>query len=220
MKRQTRYSIAGLHEAQFEPSSYGRVLKNLLGITTKREMDRIEGRELLHALDALSQHYDESHRFTAADVCYLNVTWLASIYAWAGSYRRVNVEKDGFLFAPAAEIPRLMQEFEAGPLRLFTPCKPATIASVAQAVATVHVEFVLIHPFRDGNGRTARLLATLMCLQAGLPVLSFEEFSKKNKKEYFAAIRAGLSEDYAPMAKLFSAVIGPVSGKSGESRTV
>jgi len=40
-------------------------------------------------------------------------------------------------------------------------------------MAVVHVELVLIHPFRDGNGRVARILSILMGLQAGLPALDF-----------------------------------------------
>jgi len=37
----------------------------------------------------------------------------------------------------------------------------------ATALAEVHAELILIHPFREGNGRLARLLALLMALQAG-----------------------------------------------------
>jgi cell filamentation protein len=40
-----RYDVSGLVEAQFEPGSRRRVLKNLLGIRRKREMDRLEGVE-------------------------------------------------------------------------------------------------------------------------------------------------------------------------------
>ncbi len=43
---------------------------------------------------------------------------------------------------------------------------------------------------REGNGCVARLLATLMALQAGLPPLDFGELKGKKRKEYFAAIRA------------------------------
>lgn len=42
MKKTENYDTAGLIEAQFEPGSRGRVLKNLLGIKRKREMDEIE----------------------------------------------------------------------------------------------------------------------------------------------------------------------------------
>jgi hypothetical protein len=41
MKKPSRYDTSTLIEAQFEPGSRGRVLKNLLGIKSKREMDRV-----------------------------------------------------------------------------------------------------------------------------------------------------------------------------------
>jgi Fic/DOC family len=80
----------------------------------------------------------------------------------------VNVKKDEFPFAAAAQIPKLMADFEEGPLRRHTPCRPTSIDGLAAALAEVHVELVLIHPFREGNGRAARILAVLMGLQAGV----------------------------------------------------
>jgi cell filamentation protein len=47
----------------------------------------------------------------------------------------------------------------------------------------------------------------LMALQAGLPPLDFGELKGKKRKEYFAAIRAGLDRGYKPMEKIFSGVI-------------
>lgn len=100
-----------------------------------------------------------------------------------------------------------MTELEEGPLKRYTPCRPAGIANLAAALAEVHVELVLIHPFREGNGRVARILAVLMGLQAGLPALFFDKLSGRKRQLYFAAVRAGIDRNYDPMAKLFSAVI-------------
>ena len=69
------------------------------------------------------------------------------------------------------------------------------------------MELVLIHPFRDGNGRLARALMTLMALQAGLPLLDFSVIAGKNKNAYIAAIQAGLDKHYAPMERLVAEVI-------------
>lgn len=207
VRRKDRYDTTGLEEDQSEPGSHGRVLKNLLGITSKREMDRIEGREQVRALEKLASLYDKDHRFTAADICRIHKVWLGSIYSWAGRYRQVNVKKDGFPFATALHIPKLMKGFEDGPLRTFTPCRPAAPDDLAKALAAVHVELVLIHPFREGNGRVARLLAVLMGLQAGLPALFFDRLSGPRRREYFAAVRAGLDRNYEPMAEMFTAVI-------------
>ena len=207
MRRKDRYDTTDLDENQFAPDSRRRVLKNLLGITSKREMDRMEGREQLRVLEELAGLYDSDHRFTAADICRMHRLWLGRIYPWAGKYRQVNVKKDSFPFAAAAQIPKLMAEFEDGPLKRHTPCRSISTELISAALAEAHVELVLIHPFREGNGRVARILAVLMGLQAGLPALYFDKLSGRRRQEYFAAVRAGLDCNYEPMAKLFTAVI-------------
>lgn len=133
--------------------------------------------------------------------------WLGTIYPWAGRARQVNVSKDGFPFAMAHRIPELMAEFERKQLAEYTPCHFDDHNEVAQALAEVHVELMLIHPFREGNGRLGRLLATLMALQNGLPLLDFSELVATFKEAYFAAVRAGLDRDYQPMTQLFATVI-------------
>ena len=207
MKKGGHYDASGLIEAQFEPGSRGRVLRNLLGIKSKREMDQIEAQEQLRTLEELVRIYDQTHRFTAADVRRIHKIWLGSIYAWAGNYRQVNLSKGDFPFAAANQIPRLMIEFEKGPLREYTPCRFTEMSEIARAIAVVHTELLLIHPFREGNGRVARLLAVLMALQAGLPPLDFGNIKGRKRQESFRAVQAGLDRDYKPMEEVFSAVI-------------
>jgi cell filamentation protein len=207
MKKGGHYDASSLIEAQFEPGSRGRVLRNLLGIKSKREMDQVEAQEQLRTLEELVRIYDQTHRFTAADVRRIHKIWLGSIYAWAGNYRQVNLSKGDFPFAAANQIPRLMIEFEKGPLRAYTPCRFTEMNEIARTIAVVHTELLLIHPFREGNGRVARLLAVLMALQAGLPPLDFGNIKGRKRQEYFRAVQAGLDRDYKPMEKVFSAVI-------------
>lgn len=207
LKKGQRYDVSQLLEAQWEPGSHGRVLKNLLGIARKREMDQVEAREQLRALEELIGIYDEHHRFAAADVRKIHKIWLGSIYVWAGEYRQVNVSKGDFPFAAAGQIPRLMTELEKGPLREFTPCRFASLDEVVRAIAVVHTELMLIHPFREGNGRVGRFLAILMGLQASLPPLDFRGIKGRTRQEYFAAVQAGLDRDYRPMEKIMGGVI-------------
>ena len=207
MRRNDRYDVSGLPEAQFEPGSNGQVLKNRLGIISTEGMDDTEARALAKTMDALVRTYGETHRFTAADLRECHRIWLSDIYEWAGQYRRVNVSKDDFPFAAAAQIPSLMEQFERDVLIRYTPCRFADRADVLLALAHTHVELVLIHPFRDGNGRLARVLSTLMALQAGLPLLDFSVIAGEKKREYFAAVRAGLDRNYSPMERLFAEII-------------
>lgn len=54
------------------------------------------------------------------------------------------------------------------------------------------VEFLKIHPFRDGNGRLSRILTNLLMLQAGyvyMPYISHEKLIEEKKQEYYVALR-------------------------------
>ncbi len=62
----------------------------------------------------------------------------------------------------------------------------------------VHVELILIHPFREGNGRLSRLLADVMAVQAGFQPLDYESWTQ-HPEQYIAAIHAGLNLNYEPM---------------------
>ncbi len=207
MQPKGKYDTSELVESQYEPGSRGRVLRNLRNITSKREIDRVEAEEQFRALKELITVYGKSHRFTAADICAIHKRWLGTVYEWAGNYRHVNISKGGFLFAASNQIPLLMAGFERGPLRKYTPCGFASIEEITPAIAVVHAELVLIHPFREGNGRIARMAAVLMALQAGLPLLDFNGIRGKKKVEYFAAVQAGMDRNYVPMTAVFNDVI-------------
>jgi cell filamentation protein len=73
------------------------------------------------------------------------------------------------------------------------------MGALIRGLAEVHVEFVLIHPFREGNGRIARLLADVMACQAGIGPLDYSEWDRQ-RDLYFAAIRAGAVLNVTPMA--------------------
>ena len=125
-------------------------------------MDEAESVALKVALDTSLGMYDEKHRFTAEDIRKMHKVWLGGIYEWAGEYRQVNVSKGKFLFAAAKQIPLLMEEFDKVPLRKYTPCKFKSLECTVQSLAEVHVELVLIHPFREGNGPGGLILSTLI----------------------------------------------------------
>jgi cell filamentation protein len=202
-----RYDTSQLPEDQSEHGSNGTVLRNLLGITDPAEMELHETEELWIVQGKLFEEVSPDQSFTVADICKMHKSWLGNIYPWAGVPRSVNLSKDGFSFAMARVIPTLLDEFEVKQLRTCTPCRFGSNDEVALALAEVHVELMLIHPFREGNGRLGRLLATLMALQAGLPQLEFSEMIGFRRVEYFAAVRAGMDRNYQPMKKMFSDVI-------------
>lgn len=201
-----RYAAAGM-ESEFQPGSRGRVLRNHLGITRVREMEAVESQALTVAQQTALETYGPSHRFTPVDICHLHRLWLGSIYPWAGRYRTLNIGKGGFQFAHAPLIPRLMAALGKDVLPRHTPCGSAADATVARSMAEVHAELILIHPFRDGNGRVARLLTLLMASQAGLPAMDLRALAGGGKRKYVLAIHAAMSRDYEPLEALFASAI-------------
>ena len=68
-----------------------------------------------------------------------------------------------------------------------------------------HTRFVFVHPFADGNGRTARTLAGLVLQRLGLPA---PMFPREQRSEYMAAVSAATgSRVYAPLAALHAAAV-------------
>lgn len=62
-----------------------------------------------------------------------------------------------------------------------------------------HYQFATIHPYYDGNGRTARLIATLILHKYGYSlkgIYSLEEYYAKNLDAYYDALTVGSDEDY------------------------
>lgn len=211
-----RYAAVG-PEAEFESGSRGRVLRNRLGIRSVRAIEREESQALLATTQQLLDEVTVDHRFTASDICGMHRRWLGGLYEWAGQYRSVNIVKSGFMFAAAVQVPRLMRQFERGPLRLHTPCTTTSIGEQATSLAIVHAEFILIHPFREGNGRCGRLLTMLMGLQAGLPPLDFGGIRGAEKRRYIAAVHSAMDRDYEPMTAIFRKVIARTLKSSTKS---
>ncbi len=83
----------------------------------------------------------------------------------AGRYRTANVRIAGASHLPPDQlvVPELMERFIA-----WYRDEAITLHPVERA-ARVHSDFVKIHPFVDGNGRTGRLLMNLELMKAGYP---------------------------------------------------
>jgi cell filamentation protein len=206
----SRYRELSGAQATSQPGSYGRVLLNRLGLTSKRALDLAEALALARVQETYYARLTAKTRFTAALVRQMHQDWLSDIYEWAGEYRQVELEKDGFRWPPAERVADNMLNFERGILRQHTPCNPPALDEVTKSIAIVHAELLLIHPFRDGNGRLARWLADIMAAQAGYPAPAYGfsgRGSKKRRADYLLAVQQGYVENYLPLARFFAEAI-------------
>ena len=67
--------------------------------------------------------------------------------------------------------------------------------------ALLHLNVIAIHPFNDGNGRTARILAAMELVRDGIrapELISIEAYLRRNRDEYVEALRTTLGPSYDP----------------------
>jgi len=102
----------------------------------------------------------------------------------AGVYRDVQVFISGteYIPPPANEIPALMKELTEDLQKKWNIEHPVVVAAYA------HQRLVDIHPFEDGNGRTARLLMNLILINKGYQIVSIPPVLRQ---EYINAINKG-----------------------------
>ena len=94
-----------------------------------------------------------------------------------GAHQRA-IAGSPFVLPSPAEIPALMGDFA----HWFATAPPG-----ADTAFTAHARLVTIHPFSDGNGRTARLLLNLLLLRAGYPPLVI---APEHRARYIDALQA------------------------------
>ena len=114
----------------------------------------------------------------------------------AGKYRQNNVIISGatHLASSSLEVASKMQEFISWYKNEAKNLHPIERAS------RVHVDFVGIHPFIDGNGRTSRLLMNLELIKDGFPAVVIEA---KDRVAYYDALdKAHTKGEYDDFIKL------------------
>lgn len=115
----------------------------------------------------------------------------------AGTYRNANVIISGAKYIPPdfVQVKALMEEL----IQTYELDWQANKHAVERS-SLLHIEFVKIHPFIDGNGRTARLLLNFELMKSGYPPIVFE---KEDRADYYAALdHAHTTGDIHPFLNL------------------
>ncbi|HET6251623.1 MAG TPA: Fic family protein [Tepidisphaeraceae bacterium] len=90
---------------------------------------------------------------------------------------------------PAKNTPAAMKEL----LKLWNECLQERWVHPLVAMCAFNLDFLCIHPFRDGNGRSSRLLLVQQCYHLGLDVgryISLERVIEQNKERYYETLQA------------------------------
>ncbi|HUD45151.1 MAG TPA: Fic family protein [Patescibacteria group bacterium] len=142
------------------------------------------------ALDYIEKYPHEDKESISEDLIKkLNAIILQDIKDQAaGHYRTGQVIVGDYLPPKHTQVPALMEEF----VNWIQNPEPQNLSPILYT-GIAHYQLVAIHPFVDGNGRTTRVLTTLMLKQNGYDMTSFfalESYYNRNRKAYYEALNS------------------------------
>jgi len=136
--------------------------------------------EAIDFIESLVYHMEP---ITEEKILRLHEIILRGIEANPGKYRSSGVRVAGASFTPprSSEVPQLVRELLDWLNRNMEEYSPVELA------ARFHHRFVTIHPFPEGNGRTARLLLNAVLMRHGYPFLI--NITNRDRAKYLEALR-------------------------------
>ncbi|MDP1726343.1 MAG: Fic family protein [Bacteroidota bacterium] len=187
------------------PNSQSEILPNLLGLKSSEDIALSEFEGFLKAEIILTEKLSSRTRFDVQYILKIHKLALGHLYSFAGKYRDVNLSKGGFPFAAARFLPETMASFNQEILSKLANEYENSQVLIAD-IAKVHAEFLFIHPFREGNGRTARILANLMSRKQGYDPLLFDKVGKTEFEFYVLAVQLSAEKNYNKMEEFITSI--------------
>ena len=162
-------------------------------ITYRRELNRAEQENIARAQDwALSRRRE---LLTEKSIKDLHKRMLGEVWRWAGDFR--TTERN--LGIPYGQIPMALREL-LDDVKAWIEYKTYPLDEIA---VRLHHRLVHIHPFPNGNGRHARLMADLLIMQFGGERLTWGSANLQNagevRKRYIESLKAADNHDLGPM---------------------
>lgn len=144
------------------------VLINKFDLRKQEALDRAEAVAVtVHSIEVENEPMPDA--FTFDFYCGLHRRLFGDIYSWAGEIRKINISKKGTQFYDFRELKScgqlLFQRFEQ-----FDKVKSFDKDEFAEWIAEIYGDLNMLHPFREGNGRTERLFITLVIKSAGYKI--------------------------------------------------
>jgi cell filamentation protein len=151
------------------------MLENKLGITSSaelaREEERISKKKAIEIFERALLKNAEAGTFQT--LSFIHRYLFEDLYDFAGQIRRVNIAKGNFRFAPVMYIENSIENVEKMPQKSF------------EEIIEKYVEMNIVHPFREGNGRSMRLwLDHILKCELNYCV----DWNKVDKEDYLLAM--------------------------------
>jgi len=174
---------------------------NYAGCLDHDEVRRQEDLGVARALEYVADLQDDTP-ITFGLIRDIHRELMGDIYPFAGEWRTVPLAKGvGFWPFPPGGIAPMMEQLQRDVLSR-TPFYSSDRNKLCRFVAEVMNEILAIHPFREGNGRLARIAGSLLFLQNDFPPLA-EWDREQDESDYIDACEEGrVNLNHRPLARL------------------
>ena len=171
------------------------------GKTLDEHLEVIGHKEAIDYIESLAQKNTEIHEWEIKQIHNLILRKINPNEA--GCYRQLDVMAAGtnYIYPPHYLLSQLMTDFV-----IWLNSNVALTLHPVEYATTAHYRFGSIHPFRDGNGRTARLLMNLLLIRAGYPIVVI---NNQIRNDYINALAYG-QQNQNDLSRLFDLVCDAV----------
>ncbi|MDR1158942.1 MAG: Fic family protein [Oscillospiraceae bacterium] len=180
------------------------VLKNKIGITDGAALAVAE-REITAATVAGIMDKPVCGKLDFKHLCAIHRAIFRDIFDWAGKPRTVNISK-GNPFCMSHAIPGYAEDI-FGRLKNENFLLDTAAGEMPERLTYYLSEINVLHPFREGNGRTQRIFIEYLAQSAGYCV----DFSGVSGKEMIEASVLSFDKEYAKMNEMFRRVTSPTT---------
>ncbi len=175
--------------------------RNKLNIKDRQLLDEIEKEKYIQLYEKYiekipevinKEYVKELHHF------FFNV-----LYDWAGKIRKVKMSKGKIIFCHPLYIEKELNAWSNN-YGYLSNIKKYNKEEFVRYLAEMKTEFLIIHPFREGNGRLIRFISDSITFYMGYDLIwRHYEFTEAHKQKYFYAMeRALLNKDYTDITDI------------------
>jgi cell filamentation protein len=172
---------------------------NLLGLTDKNSINEFEAKGIAKA-ELFIFGLDTELSFSSNLILDIHKIAFEELYDWAGKWRTVNFRVGNLIPPEPSQILPFVYQFIDN-LNYKLSIEQTKEISI-ETLVYCHYEFIRIHPFNNGNGRTGRLLMNLVALKLGYKPLGLYSRKGESRVAYITAMQQADKGNYELLSSL------------------
>jgi cell filamentation protein len=172
---------------------------NKLGLTDKNSINEYEAKGIARA-EFFVFELDSDTQISTQLLLEIHRIAFSELYSWAGSWRTTVVRVGQLIPPEPVQVLQSMYQFIDN--LNFKIANSSVSEDHINCLVFAHYEFIRIHPFNNGNGRTGRILMNIVALKFGYRPLELYHREGNSRKIYIEAMKSADKGNFAPLSDL------------------